>query len=169
MIWYLKGVSASGKSFWANVIEKETSACYLSSDKIAEEVFGIKDGKNGPEVFKELNRQAIVALENKKDIIVDATNLGYKKQLFWMDCAKKFNTNIVCVYFNLCEVDFKYNLKKRHEGKWNFMSLEEVYHIAYGQKKFLQAPCEKDFYKIIEVKKNFTYNEIAHEIHSIIS
>lgn len=77
------GLSASGKSSYAKELEKEnpTNTIVISSDAIREEICGsVEDQSKNGEVFRIFHERIRRNLENKKDVIADATNITMKSR-----------------------------------------------------------------------------------------
>lgn len=73
------GLSGSGKSYQANLISQKTGAIILSSDFLRKQMFGNEeDQSHNNEVFNELHKQIVKNLKEKKDVIMDATNITIK-------------------------------------------------------------------------------------------
>ncbi len=94
------GLPASGKSTIAKEISQKENAIIHSSDSLREELF--KDvnecGRNN-ELFQELHRRIKVDLQNNKNVILDATNVSWKKRKAFLDQlsnANKINCEKIC-------------------------------------------------------------------------
>lgn len=76
------GLPASGKSTIARRISRETDAVLLESDQHRDDVFqGRQDNKTNALLFEHLHKMAYLYLENKHDLVFDATNLSYKHRM----------------------------------------------------------------------------------------
>ena len=83
-MWVLVGLSGSGKSTIATQIANENpNTVIVSSDAIREELTGnYEDQEHNEEVFKIFHDRIRKNLENKKNVIADATNLTMKKIIY---------------------------------------------------------------------------------------
>ena len=80
-LYMMIGLPASGKSTIAKDIAKSEGAIIVSSDEIRKELFGdINDQSNNVKVFEEVINRAKFYLANKYNVIIDATNINYKKR-----------------------------------------------------------------------------------------
>lgn len=95
-MWVLVGLSGSGKSTIATQIANENpNTVIVSSDAIREELTGnYEDQEHNEEVFKIFHDRIRKNLENKKNVIADATNLTMKSRRAimmkskWFKCQK---------------------------------------------------------------------------------
>ena len=92
-LWITCGLSGSGKSTIATQIANENpSTVIVSSDAICEALTGhYEDQEHNEEAFKIFHDRIRKNLENKKNVIADATNLTMKsqcikKELLWCSC-----------------------------------------------------------------------------------
>lgn len=80
-LYMMIGLPASGKSTIAKDIAKSEGAIIVSSDEIRKELFGdINDQSNNVKVFEEVINRTKFYLANKYNVIIDATNINYKKR-----------------------------------------------------------------------------------------
>lgn len=166
-IWFLRGVSCSGKSTWAKIIKEETNAVLLSSDDIAKTILGNNTKPNGEEVFKELRLQGVAALKAGKDIIIDATNLGKKKHIFWKDKKAQFpNTKFICISFLLNPIDLEHNIIKRKNGRWKNLSFEKIKKII-NEQQHNTTYSNDGFDYVLNITYNYSKEEIINTIHTI--
>lgn len=78
----LMGISGSGKSTYAKALEKNCGYKVFSSDVLREELFGNEnDQTHNSEVFEELHRRILKALDAGENCVYDATNLNRKRRL----------------------------------------------------------------------------------------
>lgn len=76
VIYFLVGISGSGKSTWAKCWARAKNAIVVSSDAIRAELFGDESIQgNAALVFDTAHRHCIEALANGKNVIFDATNV----------------------------------------------------------------------------------------------
>lgn len=87
----LMGISGSGKSTLAQAMATEWNYKVFSSDTLREELFGNEnDQTHNSEVFEELHRRILKALDAGEDCIYDATNLNRKRRIKFLDKFKKY-------------------------------------------------------------------------------
>ena len=81
-MWVLVGLSGSGKSSIATQIANENpNTIIVSSDAIREELTGnYENQEHNEEVFKIFHNRIRKNLENKKNVIADATNITMKSR-----------------------------------------------------------------------------------------
>ncbi len=87
----LMGISGSGKSSYAKALEKSCGYKVFSSDALREELFGNEnDQTHNSEVFEELHRRILKALNDGEDCVYDATSLNRKRRIQFLDKLKKY-------------------------------------------------------------------------------
>lgn len=98
-LWIMCGLSGSGKSTIATQIANENpNTVIVSSDAIREELTGnYEDQQHNEEVFKIFHDRIRKNLENKKNVIADATNLTMKSRRAIMMKVNGLNVRKVCV------------------------------------------------------------------------
>lgn len=98
-MWVLVGLSGSGKSTIATQIANENpNTIIVSSDAIREELTGnYEDQEHNEEVFKIFHDRLRKNLENKKNVIADATSLTIKSRRAIMMKVHGLNIRKVCV------------------------------------------------------------------------
>ena len=116
-LYIMCGLSGSGKSTIATQIANENpSTVIVSSDAIREELTGnYEDQEHNEKVFKIFHDRIRKNLENKKNVIADATNLTMKSRRAIMMKVNGLNVRKVCVIipkpFEQCKED---NLHREH-------------------------------------------------------
>lgn len=88
----LCGIPGSCKSTYAKeYIEKHTNTIHLSSDSIRAELWGDESIQGNPaEVFALMQKRAICALNNGKNVVYDATNMTRKDRASIIAVCPKF-------------------------------------------------------------------------------
>lgn len=87
------GLPASGKSYYANILQ-EQGAIVVSSDKMREELYGdINCQDNNEELFQHIRKKIKQELINGNDVAFDACNISYKKRMNFLQELK----NIPCI------------------------------------------------------------------------
>lgn len=112
----LVGLSGSGKSTFAQELAKEENTVIVSSDAIREEVFNnYEDQEHNAEVFQIYHKRIRKALENKQNVIADATNLTMKSRRAILMNTKGLDVEKVCYIiakqYEDCIAD---NMKRPH-------------------------------------------------------
>lgn len=116
-LWIMCGLSGSGKSTIAAQIANENpNTIIVSSDAIREELTGNYEAQeHNEEVFKIFHNRIRKNLENKKNVIADATNITMKSRRAIMVKVHGLNIRKVCVIipkpFEKCKED---NLYREH-------------------------------------------------------
>lgn len=91
------GISGSGKSTYAKPVKDRPNTVYLSSDEIRKELWGDENDQREPaRVFALMEERTIAALEAKKDVIYDATNLSAKRRASFL---KRIKPNFPMIIF----------------------------------------------------------------------
>ena len=108
-LYWMIGISGSGKSTIAEKLSKEKNAYIISSDKIREELYGDENIQGDPqEVFKRVHSRILTYLSTGFDVIYDATNISFKnrKKLFKLLKDKYINARNIAVVMttplNIC-------------------------------------------------------------------
>ncbi len=101
------GMIGSGKSTEAKCYEEDKGYIVHSSDAMREELFGdVTDQSNNPKVFSELQKRIIKDLKDGKNVIMDSTNISYKRRMEFLrkikdiKCTKK--AILMATPFNDC-------------------------------------------------------------------
>lgn len=88
-IFVMIGLPGSGKSSYAGKLADSHGAVVLSSDKLRKELYGsYEDQTHNNEVFLELYKRAREFLKMGINVIIDSTNISYKRR---MEFLKSFN------------------------------------------------------------------------------
>lgn len=111
-VFWMIGLSGSGKSTIAKEYAKQYNATILSSDKIREELYGDENiqGDNN-EVFSLLHTRAYNYLRNGISVVYDATNLTRKNRAHFFKFLRdkcvpvKHYAVVMCKSYNLCVQD----------------------------------------------------------------
>ena len=88
----LVGIPGSGKTTYARkYVEKVSDTIHLSSDSIRSELYGDESIQGDPaEVFSLMQKRAVEALNNGKDVLYDATNVTRKDRTSIISICPKF-------------------------------------------------------------------------------
>ena len=88
----LCGIPGSGKSTYAkNYLERNSNTIHLSSDAIRKELYGDENIQGNPgDIFTLMQKRAIEALNNGRDVIYDATNVTRKDRAGIIAACPKF-------------------------------------------------------------------------------
>lgn len=115
-LWIMCGISGSGKSTVAAQIAKENAnTVIVSSDSIREELTGnYADQEHNEEVFRIFHDRIRRNLENKRNVIADATNLTLKSRRATMDKINGLDIEKNLLYYRktICPVQ-KRQFKQR--------------------------------------------------------
>lgn len=116
-LWVMCGLSGSGKSTVATQIaENNENAVIVSSDAIREELTGnYENQEHNEEVFKIFHDRIRKNLENKNNVVADATNLTMKSRRAILMKVNGLDINKTCLIipkpFEQCKED---NLHRKH-------------------------------------------------------
>lgn len=91
-LYMMIGLPASGKSTIAKEISKSEGAIIVSSDEIRKEFGDINDQSQNVKVFEEVISRAKFYLANQYDVIIDATNINYKKRRHLLNSIDSLHT-----------------------------------------------------------------------------
>lgn len=118
ILWVMVGLSGSGKSTIAKKIADDYSnTIIISSDNIREELTGnYEDQEHNEEVFNVFHDRIRKNLENKQNVIADATNLTIKSRRSILNKVNGLDIEKICVIipkpFEKCKED---NLHREHK------------------------------------------------------
>ncbi len=116
-LWVMVGISGSGKSTIAGQIANDNpNTVIISLNNIREEITGnYEDQEHNEEVFKIFHDRIRKNLENKKNVVADATNLTIKSRRAILMKVNGLDINKVCIIipkpFEKCKED---NLHRGH-------------------------------------------------------
>lgn len=98
-LWIMCGLSGSGKStVAAQIAGNNENTVIVSSDAIREELTGnYEDQEHNEEVFKIFHDRIRKNLENKKNVIADATNLTMKSRRAILMKVNGLDINKTCL------------------------------------------------------------------------
>ncbi len=149
------GLSGTGKSFLASKLLEEIPALYLSSDIVRKELLGLSPDKHyyaeyekgiySPEhtekTYKELVKRAREALQNGKDVIVDATFKNLWQRRLFAEMLKKVKAEPIWIWCSAPESLIKERMQKRMvEGT----SSDALWEIYLKQKETAEIPTERE-------------------------
>lgn len=115
-LYIMCGLSASGKSTIAQKLAEENpNTVIVSSDSIREELTGrVEDQTKNEEVFKIFHNRIRKNLENKKNVIADATNITMKSRRAIMMKVNGLNVEKISYLipkpYEQCKIDDKARL-----------------------------------------------------------
>lgn len=148
------GIPGSGKSTFAKEISKQTGAIIFSSDGIREELInnnGLSEAHNKETkkvIFNELHRRLFKALNQGKDVIVDATNTERTFRNEYIDYGKKYGYYVRGRYFKITKKHALERVKHRQLNKRDINYIENPKKVVddFYQKFKLNLPNLSDGY-----------------------
>lgn len=118
MLTVMKGIICSGKSTMVqgkdNVLSSDALRHSLSLSRTDKSVFGI------------MQTRARELMKNGEDVIIDATNLSYKRDMEYTNIAKSLDVETVCNYVITHPTRWKENALERLSGRWSDMTYNEL-------------------------------------------
>lgn len=157
-MWVLVGLSGSGKSTIAAQIANENpSTVIVSSDAIREELTGnYEDQEHNEEVFKIFHDRIRKNLENKKNVIADATNLTMKSRRAIMQKINGIDVYKVCYIipkaFEKCKID---NQNREHSVPNEVLDKQiRRFQIPFYEEGFDEiciSPTKEKFFNILRM------------------
>lgn len=101
-LYFMVGISGSGKSTIAEEFSKTFNAEIFSSDTIRFELYGDENIQDNPQkVFQILHKRLKEALKKGKSVIYDATNLSMKRRVAFLKEIDSFNVREkICIIVN---------------------------------------------------------------------
>lgn len=92
------GLPASGKSTYSQTLSERYNAMICSSDCIREELFNdVNNQTHNTDVFKELYKRIKNYLQNGQSVIMDSTNISYKRRMAFLQELKNIPCEKICV------------------------------------------------------------------------
>ena len=92
------GLSYSGKSTLAKEIAIKYNGVIHSSDAIRKELYGDANIQTNPQkIFSKLRNRVIADLKESKNVIYDATNLSFKRRVYFLKSIEKIPCKKICV------------------------------------------------------------------------
>lgn len=93
-LYMMIGLSGSGKSYYAQIINMKFGAVIHSSDDLGLELYGDENCQNhNEELFTELHRKIKNDLRAGKDVCYDATNISKKRRISFLKELKNIDCN----------------------------------------------------------------------------
>lgn len=96
-LYLMCGLPGSGKSTYAEMLEKEKNCIIHSSDKIREELGDVNDQSKNTEVFEILHKRIKNDLQNGKSVCYDATSLNRRRRVHFLREIKNIPCKKICV------------------------------------------------------------------------
>ena len=94
----LVGLPASGKSVYAKKLAQEHNATIFSSDDLRVELYDdINCQEHNQELFVELHKRIKECLRGGKNVIMDSTNINYKRRMAFIAELKNIPCEKICV------------------------------------------------------------------------
>lgn len=109
------GIPGSGKSTWAaKYLDEHKATVVISTDKLREELFGSAacNPVQNPLVHAEARRRARKALEEKKDVLIDSTNVDLSEWLAYKQISLPSTLRVAKV-FNITPTDAMQRMRDR--------------------------------------------------------
>lgn len=153
-VFIMKGVSCSGKSTYAQKLAQNENAIIVSSDEIGAGL-GLINEPNSPEIFNIMEQKASEYLRKGQNIILDATSLTKKRTNRWIQLAKRFKAEAICVFINIDDEQLDRQMEQRIKTRWTDKSIKDMQTLKFRMKTALQVPtlCDR-FDDIILIQPN---------------
>lgn len=165
----LIGIPGSGKSTYAKSRHKYITH---SSDELRKEMFGTYEEftRNG-ELFEQLHKNILTDLQQGKDVIFDATNLGYKKRKGFLDKCPKGCIKIAVVFATDIDICIANDmLRERRVGSEVIMKMVKNFNFPLKQEGFdgIEVIQHKDnsmtSRKLLSLTKDFNQDNPHHTL-----
>lgn len=147
IIWFMVGLSASGKSTIAKDIARDNSCEIVSSDSIRGEICegGVIDQSKNAEVFKIFHNRIREYLNGGKNVIADATNINMKARRSLLENIKKINCHkIAYIVPKPIEKCIEDNIYKEHPVP---------HHVIQKQMMNFQIPFTEEGFNEIQIHR----------------
>jgi predicted kinase len=95
------GVPSCGKTTWVkNYLKEHSATVVISTDKLRIELTGTAecDSRQNPMIYSEARRRARKALEEKHDVIIDATNVDVHEWLAYKEICRDDTIRVAKVF-----------------------------------------------------------------------
>ena len=137
----LSGLPGSGKTTFAARLAPRLDACVLESDLVRRELFPKRrySRKESGAVFAEVRERAEVALDQGRDVIIDATNLRERERQGFLELAERQGAPVVAVRLTAPEAVVRERLSGPREGASE--ANIGVYNRMRGEEEPFGAPC----------------------------
>ena len=112
------GIPGSGKSTWAaKYLDEHKATTIISTDRLREELFGttLCNPAQSPLVHAEARRRARLALEEKKDVLVDSTNVDLSEWLAYKEICLPNTLRVAKVFKTTPEVAMRRMSKRERK------------------------------------------------------
>lgn len=168
-LFFLVGLSGSGKSTFSKIAEQIAPSEVFSSDRIREELYGDESVQGKPQkVFDILHKRICCALKDGKNCIYDATNLKQKDRLHFLlqleqqkiDCEKI--CCVMCVPFEICiERDLR---RERTVGKAVIMRQMKSFEMPCPEEGWDRIITPRSYYSdLYSIEKYYQMEDQSHD------
>jgi len=149
--YLLIGCPCSGKSTWGKeLVKTDPNIARLCPDEFRA-IFGTSESDQSvsAKAFDATRQGMHSALVNKKDVVIDATNMYKKTRKDFLSIAKMYNATTIAVVFEVTrETAIERNKKRVDEGGRNVPE-----HIIDSMLAKYQRPDELEFDKVVFINK----------------
>lgn len=137
----LSGLPGSGKTTFAAQLAPRLDACVLESDLVRRELFPKRryTRKESGAVFAEVRARAERALEEGRDVIVDATNLRERERQGFLELAERRGAPVVAVRLTAPDAVVRERLSGPRGGASE--ANIGVYNRMRGEEEPFRVPC----------------------------
>lgn len=165
----LVGLAGSGKTTLSKkLINGKDNILYLSSDDLRVELYGdVNDQEHNGELFQEMNKRAVQAIKDGKDVVYDATNLSRKKRRGILQQLPKYTNKVAHVLvMPIDNVLYQNSKRERVVPEGAIKRMYNNFQIpVYGEgwdKIILKTPTyfynNEIFHTLSEIEKEITTN-----------